>query len=171
MDLDRSSGDDTPTIADGHRHEEVEVFNVVTVVDIGQEAVTTVVDGLDNSLVLINQDGFDNMSALSRTACPMYGVAKGKTASEVNVPMKQLASVIEFNITNNTGSALIVNSVTLNATEDIVGTYYYDSFRFLSFFLLHPLKTQRIRHKTVQNGKRRANIFFILCNPPKEINS
>ena len=74
----------------------------------------------------INQDGFDNMAALCGTACPMYGVAKGKTASEVNVPMKQLASVIEFNITNSTGAALVVNSVTLNATEDIIGTYYYD---------------------------------------------
>ena len=72
----------------------------------------------------LNQDGFDNMSALRGNVCPMYGVAEGKTADEVLVTMKQLTSVIEFNLTNNTGSAVVVNSISLNATEDIVGTYY-----------------------------------------------
>lgn len=74
----------------------------------------------------VNQDGFDNMSALRGNVCPMYGVAKGQTADEALITMKHLTSVIEFNVTNNTGSAVVVNSISLNATEDIVGTYYID---------------------------------------------
>ena len=74
----------------------------------------------------ITQDGFDNMSALRGNVCPMYGSVEGKTASEALVSMKHLTSVIEFSITNNTGASFIVNSVTLTASEDIVGTYYID---------------------------------------------
>ena len=71
----------------------------------------------------LNQDGWDNTGALCGTVCPLYGIAEG-TAEEVNLPMKHLASAIELNITNNTGSEIIVNSVTVTASEDIIGSYY-----------------------------------------------
>lgn len=73
--------------------------------------------------VSIEQEGFDNMDKLSDNRCPMYGVATGKIGN-VNIPMKHLTSVVEFNITNNSGSGLTVKSVTMTASEDIVGQYY-----------------------------------------------
>lgn len=73
----------------------------------------------------LTQDGFDNTSALCGNVCPLYGIAEG-TAEEVNLPMKHLASAIELNLTNNSGSAIVVNSVTITASENIVGSYYID---------------------------------------------
>ena len=71
----------------------------------------------------LTQDGFDNTGALCGTACPLYGIAEG-TAEEVNISMKHLSSAIELNLTNNTGKEIIVNKVTVTASEDIVGSYY-----------------------------------------------
>ena len=71
----------------------------------------------------LNQDGWDNTGALCGSVCPLYGIAEG-VAGEVNIPMKHLASAIELNLTNNTGSEIVVNSVTVTGSEDIVGSYY-----------------------------------------------
>ena len=73
----------------------------------------------------LNQDGWDNTGALCGTVCPLYGVAEG-VAGEFNIPMKHLASAIELNLTNNTGSDIVVNTVTVTGSEDIVGSYFID---------------------------------------------
>ncbi len=72
----------------------------------------------------LNQSAWDDMSSLRGNICPMYGVAEGKIG-EVNIPMKHIASVIEFNVTNSTGSDIVVKSISYTASEDIVGTYYF----------------------------------------------
>ena len=71
----------------------------------------------------LTQDGFDNTGALCGTACPLYGIAEGP-AEDVNISMKHLSSAIELNLTNSTGKEIIVNKVTVTASEDIVGSYY-----------------------------------------------
>ena len=73
----------------------------------------------------LTQDGFDNKANLSKSACPMFAIAEGNGTS-VSLKMKQLSSVIEFNINNGTGQAIEVNSVTLTASEDIIGQYFID---------------------------------------------
>ena len=72
------------------------------------------------------QKGYDNMSHLSRSLCPLYGVAKGADGINAGIKMHNLASVIEFEVTNNTSSAFVINSLKLDATEDIVGSYFID---------------------------------------------
>ncbi len=73
----------------------------------------------------INQNGLGSMAHLRGNVCPMYGVAEsnGPTAS---FTMKQLASVIEFNVKNGASSDIAVTSISFEASEDIVGSYYYD---------------------------------------------
>ena len=73
----------------------------------------------------LTQDGFDNKANLSKSACPMYAIAQGN-GTAVNLSMKQLTSVVEFNINNGTGKNIVVNSVTLTASEDIIGHYFID---------------------------------------------
>ena len=72
------------------------------------------------------QKGYDNMSHLSRSLCPLYGIAKGADGINAGIKMHNLASVIEFEVTNNTSSAFVINSLKLDATEDIVGSYFID---------------------------------------------
>ncbi len=73
----------------------------------------------------VNQDGFGSMAHLRGNVCPMYAVAEG-SGSTASFSMKHLTSVIEFNVTNSTSSEIIVNRITYKASEDIVGTYYYN---------------------------------------------
>ncbi len=78
----------------------------------------------------LKQDGYDSMAALCGSACPMYGVALN--VPEGSVPgfsMKQLASVIQFNVVNKTGAAVKIAKVTLDESESgeaIVGSFYMD---------------------------------------------
>jgi hypothetical protein len=78
----------------------------------------------------VAQEQYNDTGALCGTACPMYAITKnvpGGTAP--GFTMKQIASVIEFNIVNNTGSILKVSRVTLDeseAGEAIVGSFYID---------------------------------------------
>ena len=75
----------------------------------------------------LQQDTYDSMSALKGSTCPMYAVAKSVSGSELpSFSMKHLTSVIEFNVVNNTAGKLVVNSVKLNATEDVVGLFCVD---------------------------------------------
>ena len=73
----------------------------------------------------VTQDGFGSKAHLCGNVCPMYGVAEGNGPT-VSLTMKQLTSVVEFNVKNSTGKEIIVNSITLTASEDIVGTYYFN---------------------------------------------
>lgn len=79
---------------------------------------------------VLMQEGYDNMNVLCGSACPMYGVAKNVSSTEApSFTMKQLATVIEFNVTNKTGSPVKVTKVTLDESESelpIVGSFYID---------------------------------------------
>lgn len=71
------------------------------------------------------QTGNNSTAHLCGKACPLYGVAKSVASSATpGITMKHLASIIEVNVTNNSGEDLTVSSVSFTGTEDIVGTYY-----------------------------------------------
>ena len=71
------------------------------------------------------QTGNNSTAHLAGEPCPLYGVVKS-VASNVTpkVEMNHLTSIIEVNVTNNSGKALTVSNVSFTGTEDIVGTYY-----------------------------------------------
>lgn len=73
------------------------------------------------------QNGNSSNAHLCGESCPLYGVASA-VASDVapSIVMNHLASIIEVNVTNNSGEDLTVTSVSFTGTEDIVGTYYID---------------------------------------------
>lgn len=71
------------------------------------------------------QIGNNSTAHLCGTVCPLYGVAKSVASSATpGITMKHLTSIIEVNVTNNSGKDLSVSSVSFTGTEDIVGTYY-----------------------------------------------
>lgn len=75
----------------------------------------------------INQDGYDSKAHLRYKSCPMYGMAPQVSASEVPIfDMKQLSSVVEFNVTNNTGAPFTLTKVEFEASEPVTGTFYID---------------------------------------------
>lgn len=75
----------------------------------------------------ISQPSYDDMSAVSGSHCPMYGIAENvATSKSPSFTMKQIASVIEFNVVNNTGGTLVVNSLQLEELTDVAGQYYLD---------------------------------------------
>ena len=71
------------------------------------------------------QTGNNSTAHLCGKPCPLYGIATG-VASNVapSIKMTHLASIVEVNVTNNSGEDLTVSSVSFTGTEDIVGTYY-----------------------------------------------
>ena len=73
------------------------------------------------------QSGNNNTEHLAGVNSPLYGkatsVAYGTTPS---ITMEHLAAFVEFNVTNNSGSALTVSEIVFEAPEDIIGTYYID---------------------------------------------
>ena len=76
----------------------------------------------------LTQKGYDDTSILCGSSCPMYGVAKNVSGTP-SFTMKQLATVIEFNVINKTGAAVKVLKVTLDESESeqaIVGSFYVD---------------------------------------------
>ena len=78
----------------------------------------------------LTQQGYDNTGILCGNSCPMYGIARNVPGSEVpSFTMKQLASVIEFNIINKTDNPVRITKVTLDESESgeaIAGSYYID---------------------------------------------
>ena len=75
----------------------------------------------------VTQNGYDNTEHLSDNRCPLYGVAKNVAANEsVKVNMHHLTSVVKIVVTNANETPLTVNTVTLTAGEDIVGSYFID---------------------------------------------
>lgn len=71
------------------------------------------------------QTGNNSTAHLCGKPCPLYGIAT-EVASNVapSIEMNHLTSIIEVNVTNNSGKDLTVSSVSFTGTEDIVGTYY-----------------------------------------------
>lgn len=73
------------------------------------------------------QNGNNSLAHLSGKSCPLFGVAKSVPASDrLSLTMRHLTSIVEVNVTNNSGSALQVNSVAFTAPEKVAGTYYID---------------------------------------------
>lgn len=71
------------------------------------------------------QTGNNSQAHLCGKPCPLYGVVKSVSkSSSPTISMQQLVSVIEVNVTNNSGEDLTVSSVSFTGTEDIVGTFY-----------------------------------------------
>lgn len=71
------------------------------------------------------QTGNNSTAHLCGKVCPLYGVAKSVASSATpGITMNHLTSIIEVNVTNNSGKDLTVSSVSFTGTEDIVGTYY-----------------------------------------------
>ena len=73
------------------------------------------------------QTGNSSTAHLCGESCPLYGIAT-TVANDVatSIEMNHLASIVEVNVTNNSGENLTVTSVSFTGTEDIVGTYYID---------------------------------------------
>lgn len=73
------------------------------------------------------QTGNDSMAHIAGPDYPMWGIAAGVESVDLpHVKMTHLSSLVEVEVTNNTNAPLVVNSVALTASEDIVGTYYID---------------------------------------------
>ena len=71
------------------------------------------------------QNGYNSTKHLSGVDFPIAGVKKAvSAASAPTVAMKNLASVLAFNITNTIDAEVVVKSVTFTAPESIIGTYY-----------------------------------------------
>lgn len=71
------------------------------------------------------QTGNNSTAHLCGKPCPLYGIATA-VASDVapSIVMNHLASIVEVNVTNNSGEDLTVTSVSFTGTEDIAGIYY-----------------------------------------------
>lgn len=77
----------------------------------------------------LNQTGYDSSAALYGSQCPLYAKVLGVSVNDFNgnsIPVKNLTSVIEFTVVNGTGKDLVVNSMTVEASEPIVGSFYID---------------------------------------------
>lgn len=75
----------------------------------------------------ITQPAYDDMARVSSSHCPMYGIAENVPANGTpSFTMKQLASVIEFDVVNKTGKSLIVSSLELKELTDVAGQYLLD---------------------------------------------
>lgn len=76
----------------------------------------------------IDQPSYDSMEKVSASHCPMYGIAEKVPADGTpSFTMKQIASVIEFNVVNTSkASTLTINSLQLNEVTDVAGQYYLD---------------------------------------------
>ena len=73
------------------------------------------------------QTGNNSTAHLCGKVCPLYGVAKSVASSATpGITMNHLTSIIEVNVTNNSGADLTVSNVSFTGTEDIVGTYFID---------------------------------------------
>lgn len=73
------------------------------------------------------QAGNNSTAHLCGNTCPLYGVATGVSSDITpSFEMNHLTSIVEVNVTNNSGNDLTVSSVSFTSTEDIVGTYYID---------------------------------------------
>lgn len=73
----------------------------------------------------LNQYGYDNMSSLCGTVCPLYGIAENVASDKMpQVTMQHLSSVIALKVTNTTDAPLVVETASFTAPEDIVGSYY-----------------------------------------------
>ncbi|MBQ6556386.1 MAG: hypothetical protein IJL86_02445, partial [Bacteroidales bacterium] len=68
----------------------------------------------------LKQDSYDSMAQLSGSNCALYAVRTQAAFTEIGtVPVKHLTSVVEFDVRNDTGGTLVINSLSLKASETI----------------------------------------------------
>ena len=71
------------------------------------------------------QNGNNSMAHLAGSNYPLAGVAKAVGAGTApTVAMKNLTSVLEFEVTNTLSEAITVSEITFTAPVNITGTYY-----------------------------------------------
>lgn len=71
------------------------------------------------------QNGNDSMAHIAGSNYPLVGVAKGvANGTAPAVAMKNVASLLEFEVTNSLDEAITVTNITLTAPEYIIGTFY-----------------------------------------------
>lgn len=73
------------------------------------------------------QKGNNSTAHLSGTSCPLYAVSRDvQSSGPVSLTMKQLSSVLEFEVSNTSDKPLTVKSISFTSDEDIVGSYFID---------------------------------------------
>lgn len=71
------------------------------------------------------QNGNNSMAHIAGSNYPLVGVAKGvANGTAPAVAMKNVASLLEFEVTNSLDEAITVTNITLTAPEYIIGTFY-----------------------------------------------
>ena len=118
------------------------------------------------------QTGNGNTSHLCATACPLYGVAKGVAASEVpSLQMHHLASVLEVEVVNSTGSPLVVENISFKAPDGqkIVGKFYVDITGETPVYAAKETESSNVASLTVASGEAIANgasaKFYLAVKP------
>ena len=73
------------------------------------------------------QKGNNSTAHLSGTSCPLYAVSRDvQSSGPVSLTMKQLSSVLEFEVSKTSDKPLTVKSISFTSDEDIVGSYFID---------------------------------------------
>ena len=118
------------------------------------------------------QTGNSNTSHLCATACPLYGVAKGVAASEApSLQMHHLASVLEVEVVNSTGSDLVVENISFKAPngQKIVGKFYVDITGETPVYAAKEAESSDVASLTVASGEAIANgasaKFYLAVKP------
>ena len=117
------------------------------------------------------QEGNSSTAHLCDKVCPLYGVAKSVASSATpGITMNHLTSIIEVNVTNNSGADLTVSNVSFTATEDIVGTYYIDfTGQTVAYTVSGPGYVSETASLKVQNGtaiKDKGSAKFYIAIKP-----
>lgn len=118
------------------------------------------------------QTGNSNTSHLCATACPLYGVAKGVAASEApSLQMHHLASILEVEVVNSTGSDLVVENISFKAPDGqkIVGKFYVDITGETPVYAAKEAESSNEASLTVASGEAIANgasaKFYLAVKP------
>ncbi|MCI7514858.1 MAG: fimbrillin family protein, partial [Bacteroidales bacterium] len=118
------------------------------------------------------QTGNNNTSHLCATACPLYGVAKGVAASEAtSLQMHHLASILEVEVVNSTGSPLVVENISFKAPDGkkIVGKFYVDITGETPVYAAKETESSNVASLTVASGEAIANgasaKFYLAVKP------
>lgn len=118
------------------------------------------------------QTGNSNTSHLCATACPLYGVAKGVAASEApSLQMHHLASILEVEVVNSTGSPLVVENISFKAPDEkmIVGKFYVDITGETPVYAAKETESSNVASLTVASGEAIANgasaKFYLAVKP------
>lgn len=118
------------------------------------------------------QTGNGNTLHLCATACPLYGVAKGVAASEApSLQMHHLASILEVEVVNSTGSDLVVENISFKAPDGkkIVGKFYVDITGETPVYAAKEAESSNVASLTVASGEAIANgasaKFYLAVKP------